>query len=326
LLVPARRATATRIYVHAADREWVARPDDSIVFWSGDATEIGDGLTLINVGVHFSGGQVLHWRDGENGKGALLSGDIFQVVADRRHVSFMYSYPKSHPRAASDDSPCAAPGGTLSIREGVRRLVESHRVSIGGFWALAAGIAVRMVPERHIPTATAIAFGGATAANVLGVPAGTLIGELTNWRVAFVALAGLGLLVVVGLLLLLPAMPAMPATQPVRLRTLREQFRNPVVRAGIIATFLLVGGHFTAFTFVAPRCRTSPGSTNAWSARYCCASVPPASRAISSRVRRRGATSVRRSSPSACCSRSRWRCSRSPGVWGTRDLDDRAGA
>jgi predicted MFS family arabinose efflux permease len=54
-------------------------------------------------------------------------------------------------------------------------------VSIGGFWALAAGIAVRMVPERHVPTATAVAFGGATGANVLGVPAGTLIGELTDW-------------------------------------------------------------------------------------------------------------------------------------------------
>lgn len=85
------------IYIHASDREWVARPDDSIVFWNGDTIEIGDGLTLINVGVHFSGGQVLHWRDCEDGKGALLSGDIFQVVADRRHVSFMYSYPNLIP-------------------------------------------------------------------------------------------------------------------------------------------------------------------------------------------------------------------------------------
>lgn len=122
-------------------------------------------------------------------------------------------------------------------------------VSIGGFWALAAGIAVRMVPDRHVPTATAIAFGGATAANVLGVPVGTLIGEFTDWRVAFSALGGLGLLVVAGLLLLLPRMPA---TEPVRLRTLGEQFRDPVVRAGIAATFLLVSGHYAAFTFVSP--------------------------------------------------------------------------
>ncbi|GAA3469198.1 MFS transporter [Nonomuraea roseola] len=129
-------------------------------------------------------------------------------------------------------------------------------ISIGGFWALAAGIAVRMVPERYVPQATAIAFGGATAANVLGVPAGTLIGELTDWRIAFGILGGLGLLVVVSLLLLLPQMPA---TQPVRLRTLAEQFRNPVVRAGVLATFLLVSGHFAAFTFVSPILRTISG-------------------------------------------------------------------
>ncbi|WP_283136547.1 MFS transporter [Rhizohabitans arisaemae] len=122
-------------------------------------------------------------------------------------------------------------------------------IAIGGFWALAAGIAVRMVPERYIPQATAIAFGGATAANVLGIPAGTLIGELTDWRIAFGLLGGLGLLVVVALLLLLPKMPA---TEPVRLRTLAEQFANPVVRAGVLATFLLVSGHFAAFTFVSP--------------------------------------------------------------------------
>ncbi|MFC9440250.1 MFS transporter [Nocardia sp. NPDC057030] len=122
-------------------------------------------------------------------------------------------------------------------------------IAIGGFWALAAGIAVRMVPARYVPQATAIAFGGATAANVLGIPAGTLIGELTDWRIAFGLLGGLGLLVVVALLWLLPALPA---TEPVRLRTLGEQFRNPVVRAGVLVTFLLVSGHFAAFTFVSP--------------------------------------------------------------------------
>ncbi|GAB4588825.1 MFS transporter [Nocardia sp. IFM 10818] len=122
-------------------------------------------------------------------------------------------------------------------------------IAIGGFWALAAGIAVRMVPERFVPRATAIAFGGATAANVLGIPAGTLIGELTDWRIAFGVLGGLGLVVVTALLLLLPQLPA---TEPVHLRTLAAQFRNPVVRAGVLVTFLLVSGHFAAFTFISP--------------------------------------------------------------------------
>jgi hypothetical protein len=85
------------VYIHAADRQWIARPDDAIVFWEGDTHVLDEGLTLINAGVHFDGGQVLHWAGGEDGDGALLSGDIVQVVQDRRWVSFMYSYPNYIP-------------------------------------------------------------------------------------------------------------------------------------------------------------------------------------------------------------------------------------
>ena len=85
------------VYIHAADREWVARPDESVVFWDGDTHQLGDGITLINAGVHFDGGQVLHWAGGQEGRGALFSGDILTVVPDRRWVSFMYSYPNLIP-------------------------------------------------------------------------------------------------------------------------------------------------------------------------------------------------------------------------------------
>jgi hypothetical protein len=85
------------VYIHEADRQWVARPDDSVVFWEGKTRQILDGLTLINAGVHFAGGQVLHWAGGEGGRGALFSGDILTVVPDRRWVSFMYSYPNLIP-------------------------------------------------------------------------------------------------------------------------------------------------------------------------------------------------------------------------------------
>lgn len=122
-------------------------------------------------------------------------------------------------------------------------------IGIGGFWALAAGLAVRLVPEAYIPRAVAITFGGATAANVLGVPAGTLIGNLATWRVAFLSVAALGLLVITALVFLVPPIPA---GEPVRLRALPAQFRNPAVRTGVLATFLLVSGHFAAFTFVGP--------------------------------------------------------------------------
>ncbi|WP_204248120.1 MBL fold metallo-hydrolase [Kiloniella spongiae] len=53
---------------------------------------------MIKCGGHFTGGTVLHWRDA---KGYLFTGDIMQVVADRKHVSFMYSYPNYIPLSAS---------------------------------------------------------------------------------------------------------------------------------------------------------------------------------------------------------------------------------
>lgn len=89
------------VYLHAADREWVMRPDPHLELWTGETREIGDGLTLLRLGGHFPGSQVLHWRDGAAGRGALLTGDTIQVVADTRWVSFMYSYPNLIPLPAS---------------------------------------------------------------------------------------------------------------------------------------------------------------------------------------------------------------------------------
>ena len=89
------------IYLHAADRQWVMRPDKAIGFWDGETKKVVDGLTLVRCGGHFEGGTVLHWQGGASGNGALLTGDIIQVVADRKHVSFMYSYPNYVPLAGA---------------------------------------------------------------------------------------------------------------------------------------------------------------------------------------------------------------------------------
>jgi len=85
------------VYLHADDRKWVMRPDPSLRFWAGETNDLGGGLTLIRCGGHFDGSQVLHWAD----RRALLSGDSVQVIADRRYVSFMYSYPNMIPLPAS---------------------------------------------------------------------------------------------------------------------------------------------------------------------------------------------------------------------------------
>jgi hypothetical protein len=85
------------IYLHQKDRQWVQRADDRIHFWSGNTKKILENSTLINAGGHFDGGTILHWSGGADSKGALLAGDILQVAADHKHVSFMYSYPNLIP-------------------------------------------------------------------------------------------------------------------------------------------------------------------------------------------------------------------------------------
>ena len=88
------------IHLHAADRQWVMRPDPAVQFWEGDTKPIGPGLTLVRLGGHFDGGTVLHWADWSEGRGVLLSGDILQVVPSG-HVSFMWSYPNLIPLSAA---------------------------------------------------------------------------------------------------------------------------------------------------------------------------------------------------------------------------------
>jgi hypothetical protein len=88
------------IYLHAADRAWVMRPDTAVQFWEGDAKPIAPGVTLVRLGGHFDGGTVLHWADWGEGRGVLLSGDVLQVVPSG-HVSFMWSYPNLIPLSAT---------------------------------------------------------------------------------------------------------------------------------------------------------------------------------------------------------------------------------
>ncbi|MCH6269025.1 MULTISPECIES: hypothetical protein [Neobacillus] len=89
------------IYIHEDDKEWVMRPSDKILFWSGESLELHKGVIIHRLGGHFKGGSVLEWKDGNEQKGILLSGDIIQVVADKNWVSFMYSYPNLIPLPAS---------------------------------------------------------------------------------------------------------------------------------------------------------------------------------------------------------------------------------
>ncbi|MEO6209496.1 MAG: MBL fold metallo-hydrolase [Gemmatimonadaceae bacterium] len=99
------RAFDCPLFLHADDREWVARPDPAITFWEGETRSLADvgaeGMTLIRCGGHFAGGTVMHWAGGAEGRGALLTGDVLQVSSDLASVSIMRSYPNNIPVSAA---------------------------------------------------------------------------------------------------------------------------------------------------------------------------------------------------------------------------------
>ena len=86
-----------QIFLHAEDRQWIMRKSARVEFWNGTTLAFWDNIALVHCSGHFEGGSVLHWPAGANGQGALLTGDIIQVVQDRRYVSFMRSYPNLIP-------------------------------------------------------------------------------------------------------------------------------------------------------------------------------------------------------------------------------------
>jgi predicted MFS family arabinose efflux permease len=83
--------------------------------------------------------------------------------------------------------------------------------------------------------------------SVLGVPAGTFVGELAGWRTSFAALGVLSLLVLVALYVTVPPLPPLQVTRPAVLRQALRGSRNAV-----IVTCLIVTAHFATYTYVTP--------------------------------------------------------------------------
>ncbi len=120
---------------------------------------------------------------------------------------------------------------------------------MGGIWAIAGGLASRLVPEKAIGLATAIIFGGVAAASVLGVPLGAFIGDVMGWRWAFGIMTLFSALV---LALHLAVIPSLPVTGSSNLSQFIALLGNRKIQAGVFLTLLLVTSHFVAFTFVRP--------------------------------------------------------------------------
>ncbi|UXN20974.1 MFS transporter [Curtobacterium flaccumfaciens] len=122
-------------------------------------------------------------------------------------------------------------------------------VGIGGFWAIGAGIAGRLVRPELTIRATSLITAGVSVATVVSLPLGALVSSLASWRLGFVIGGALGL---VALVLQLAMLPRIPAQQRVRFATLGSLLRVPRARVGLIAAAFVFATQFAAYTYIAP--------------------------------------------------------------------------
>lgn len=115
------------------------------------------------------------------------------------------------------------------------------------FWSIIIPAVASLFDPGVRGRAVSILYAGGSLAAVLGVPAGTWLGQVTSWRVAFLALSGLGLLTLVVLALVLPT--AQPGESTADRGSAPDRGRY---RALVVGTALAVAGAFTAFTYVSP--------------------------------------------------------------------------
>ncbi|MEP7455299.1 MFS transporter [Phyllobacterium sp. SB3] len=75
----------------------------------------------------------------------------------------------------------------------------------GAFFGIGSVVAANLVPRHKRASAIALMFAGLTLANILGVPAGTALGEVYGWRATFFAVVAIGIASVISIIVLVPS-------------------------------------------------------------------------------------------------------------------------
>ncbi|MFG1640874.1 MFS transporter [Amycolatopsis sp. NPDC049252] len=144
-------------------------------------------------------------------------------------------------------------GNVLSALAPSYGLLMTGRVvaalSHGAFFGVGSVVAASLVAPAKQASAIAMMFTGLTVANVLGVPAGTALGQAFGWRSTFWVVSALGVAGAIGILALVPHQKPEPGAG---LRGELAVFRRPQVWLALAMTALGFAGVFASFTYIAP--------------------------------------------------------------------------
>ncbi|QPF74640.1 MFS transporter [Roseateles sp. DAIF2] len=122
-------------------------------------------------------------------------------------------------------------------------------MAAGLLWALLAAYAARLVPEHRKGRAIAIAMVGTPVALSLGVPAGTFLGQWLGWRICFVGMSGLALLLMLWVRVQVPDLAGQAAG---RRPSLGQVFQVAGVRPVLFVVLAFVLAHNILYTYIAP--------------------------------------------------------------------------
>jgi len=122
-------------------------------------------------------------------------------------------------------------------------------VAAGLAWSLLAGYAARIAPPHLSGRAIAVALAGIPIALSLGVPGGTLLGDAFGWRVPFLVMSGV---TVVLLGCILAVVPDLPGDDRLERPSARAAIAIPGVAPVLLVTLLFVVGHTALYAFVSP--------------------------------------------------------------------------
>ncbi|WP_330253821.1 MFS transporter [Nocardia sp. NBC_00565] len=130
-----------------------------------------------------------------------------------------------------------------------------------GFWAVAATTALGLVPANARGKAMSIVAGGLTVANIVGLPAGTVIGQHLGWRAAFWAVAILSALAMAGVAAKIPG--GRPSDVPDLRRELRTMI-NPRLWLSYSTTALSTGAQLVIFAYLGALLARTTGIADSW--------------------------------------------------------------
>lgn len=120
----------------------------------------------------------------------------------------------------------------------------------GTFFGVGAVVATSLVPKDKQASAIALMFSGLTLATLLGVPAGTWIGQHFGWRMAFAAVAVVGVAALGILALFVPR--NLKQSAPAALRDELSVLASTSLWLGLGMTVFGFGGVFALYTYVEP--------------------------------------------------------------------------